>query len=138
MSSNAKHHQYQCNQVDPHCRLINLEGLDEALFPKKTFKKHSRTLSILFFCGLSTGHDTISCIKGIPNSFSCRIYSVIQACGMLRKGDTFFPLRPFSIAVALPARAERALKSAHAGVTGVHNNERSARAGKANVNGKRP
>ena len=47
-------------------------------------------------------------------------------------------LRPFSIAVALPARAERALKSAHAGVTGAKNNERFARAGKANVNGKRP
>ena len=40
-----------------------------------------------------------------------------------------------SIAVALPARAERALKICSRGVTGVHNNERFARAGKANVNG---
>jgi hypothetical protein len=47
-------------------------------------------------------------------------------------------LRQFSIAVALPARAERALKICSRGVTGFKNNERSARAGKANVNGKWP
>jgi hypothetical protein len=47
-------------------------------------------------------------------------------------------LSPVSIEVALPARAERALKICSRGRDGVKNNERFARAGKANINGKRP
>jgi hypothetical protein len=41
MASNAKRHLYQYSQADQHCRLINLEGRDEALSPiihkKETF-----------------------------------------------------------------------------------------------------
>jgi hypothetical protein len=53
----------------------------------------------------------------------------------------FFPRRQRngSNSIALPGDEIKAgLKSAHAGVTGVKNNERFARAGKTNVYGKRP